>query len=223
MNILENEKFRALLLLLREDLQDSDIPHHNFLRSRIMSNWKVLTANLRDEMEVRDCRHVDINLTLIFDITKNSAGRISLTMDVWSDQNLVPFMGVTAHRIVVTEVNTAAGPRTLLKLCSYLIGFSRIPGRHTGDHLAQLLIYILDRLNITHRVSGLVLKPKLYSDMFKIGWITLDNASNNDTCVNFLGTELLIRGNEDFNPSERRLRYVSFFFLNFINSSLFVH
>ncbi len=76
-------------------------------------------------------------------------------MDVWSDQNLVPFMGVTAHRIAVTEINTTAGPRVVLKLQSYLIGFYRIPGRHTGDHLAQLLMYVLDRRNITQRVRDL--------------------------------------------------------------------
>ncbi len=70
-------------------------------------------------------------------------------MDVWSDHNLVPFMGVTAHQITVTEINTTVGPHTILKLQSYLIGFYCIPGYHTGDHLAQLLIYVLDRLNIT--------------------------------------------------------------------------
>lgn len=53
MNILENKTFRSLLLLLRSDLQDSDIPHRTFLRTRILSNWEKHLSDLRNEMNVR--------------------------------------------------------------------------------------------------------------------------------------------------------------------------
>lgn len=47
---MENKKFRALLLLLHENLEDSDIPHHHFLCAQIMSNWEQHINLLREEM-----------------------------------------------------------------------------------------------------------------------------------------------------------------------------
>lgn len=78
-------------------------------------------------------------------------------MDMWSDENLSPFMGVTAHRINMVQINTPIGPRTALELRSYLIGFHRVTGHHTGEHLGQKLVHILDRLQITSKVSDLLL------------------------------------------------------------------
>ncbi len=73
-------------------------------------------------------------------------------MDVWSNENLSPFMGVTAHWIDMTKVNTPASVQTTLKLKSYIIGFSRIPGRHSGQHLVQTLRFIVDRIGISTKV-----------------------------------------------------------------------
>ena len=73
-------------------------------------------------------------------------------MDMWSDPNLTPFMGVTAHWIEATEVQTPAGIDYILKLRSDLIGFHRVPGRHMGEHLAVAFLYVLDRVGITDKV-----------------------------------------------------------------------
>lgn len=71
-------------------------------------------------------------------------------MDMWSDENLTPFMGVTAHYI---NVDKAMGSMRL-QLRSHLIGFHEVLGRHTGQHLAQMLLHILDRLEITQKVCN---------------------------------------------------------------------
>lgn len=73
-------------------------------------------------------------------------------MDMWSDPNLTPFMAVTAHWIHATVISTPQGKEYKLKLRSDLIGFHHVPGRHTGEHLAQAFLYITDRLNITKKV-----------------------------------------------------------------------
>ena len=86
-------------------------------------------------------------------IRQNALGRISVTTDMWSDPNLSPFMAVTAHWIETEIVQTARGPQYRLKLRAELIGFHRVPGSHTGEHLAQALLYILDRLGIASKVS----------------------------------------------------------------------
>lgn len=75
-------------------------------------------------------------------------------MDMWSDPNLSPFMAVTAHWIEAQIEDTPIGPRQRLKLRADLIGFQRVPGRHTGEHLAQAFLYIIDRLAIAQKVSG---------------------------------------------------------------------
>jgi hypothetical protein len=61
-------------------------------------------------------------------------------------------MAVTAHWIEGVEVQTLTGMQKKLVLRANLIGFHRIPGRHTGKHLAQCLFYILERLKISQKV-----------------------------------------------------------------------
>lgn len=84
---------------------------------------------------------------------QKSVGKISFTTDVWSDPNLTSFMGVTAHWIEGVEVKTMTGPQKKLELRSDLVGFLNIPGRHTGQHLAECFMFILDRMKITEKVS----------------------------------------------------------------------
>jgi hypothetical protein len=78
---------------------------------------------------------------------KNTLGKVSFTTDLWTDPNMSPFMTVTAHWI--TRATHQSLPNTFtLNLCSELIGFIRVPQRHTGEHLCEAFMYVLDRLNI---------------------------------------------------------------------------
>ncbi|KAJ2923582.1 hypothetical protein H1R20_g13520, partial [Candolleomyces eurysporus] len=154
-NVIESAFFRRLLLMLREDLRDEDIPHRTFVRNHIQSRWKDYMKELQAKLQ-------------------GSVGRISLTTDLWSDTNLRPFMAVTAHWIEAQTVQTTEGPVTNLALRADLIAFHNMPGRHTGEHLGTALLHVLDRLNIAA----------------KIGWVTIDNASNNDTMMVHLASSL---------------------------------
>lgn len=71
---------------------------------------------------------------------------------MWSDTNVTPFMAVTAHWIEPQIENTVNGPRRVLKLRADLVGFQRVPGHHTGEHLAHAFLHITDRLGITEKV-----------------------------------------------------------------------
>ena len=59
-------------------------------------------------------------------------------------------MAVTAHWI---QVVAEEGSVKKLQLRTDLIGFHKLPGRHTGEHLAQCFLFITDRLGITSKVS----------------------------------------------------------------------
>jgi hypothetical protein len=82
-------------------------------------------------------------------------GKISLTTDAWSDPNQTSFMAVTAHWIEAIEEKTPTGSKKL-RLRADLIGFHKLPGRHTGEHLAHCLLFITDRIKITSKVSEII-------------------------------------------------------------------
>jgi hypothetical protein len=67
---------------------------------------------------------------------------------MWSDPNQTPFMALTAHWIE----RTITDGQQRLRLRSDLIGFHKLPGRHTGDHMHQCFLYLTDRLEITRKV-----------------------------------------------------------------------
>ncbi|KAJ2921370.1 hypothetical protein H1R20_g15725, partial [Candolleomyces eurysporus] len=168
-NVVESVFFRRLLLLLRKELRDEDIPHRTFVRNHICKRWDIYMDELRGEL-------------------KNAVGKISLTTDLWSDPNLRPFMAVTAHWIEAKTVQTAEGPVTNLNLRADLIAFYNLPGRHTGKHLGTALLHVLDRL----KIAG------------KIGWVTVDNTSNNNTMMEHLAI-LLNRRNITFSARNNRI------------------
>ena len=71
---------------------------------------------------------------------------------MWTDPSMWPYMAVTAHWLQAVVQNTANGPTHKLVLRADLIGFHRVPTRHTGEHLAGALLFITDRIGITSKV-----------------------------------------------------------------------
>jgi hypothetical protein len=67
-------------------------------------------------------------------------------------------MAVTSHWIEAVEEKTAGSSSKKLHLRSDLVGFHKLPGRHTGEHLAHCFLFITDRLNITGKVSRMIWK-----------------------------------------------------------------
>lgn len=75
-----------------------------------------------------------------------------------------------------------------MELKAALIGFHRIRGNHTGKVLAHAVLYLLDWAEVT----------------LKIGWFTLDNASNNKKMMEELSSMLALHEIE-FHPTDRRI------------------
>lgn len=51
-NVIESPKLRAIFLMLRGDLKDSNIPHRTTIRNRIMEIWDEHLDMLQDQMKV---------------------------------------------------------------------------------------------------------------------------------------------------------------------------
>ena len=68
-------------------------------------------------------------------------------MDIWSDENLRPFLAITAHWIARITGTTS------LQLKAALIAFHRLRGNHDGESLAAAVLQLLDRAGITVKVQ----------------------------------------------------------------------
>jgi hypothetical protein len=140
--------------MLWEELHDSDIPHHTTICSQVIQVWEDYLNKLQDKMEV----NIHFSLTLAYILICNeqkALGKISTTMDMWSDPNLSPFMAQTAHWIQAKTIQTPDGPQHILTLRVDLIDFLCVPGHHDGEHLAHVFIYITNKIGITHNISCL--------------------------------------------------------------------
>jgi hypothetical protein len=69
-------------------------------------------------------------------------GKVSFTMNIWTNLNMKAHMAVTAHWLQNKALQSK------LTLCSDLIGFVHIPSSHTGERLAKVFIHILDRIKL---------------------------------------------------------------------------
>jgi hypothetical protein len=52
-HVVECPEFRSLLLLLREDLQEKDIPHRTKIRESIIKAWQAWFTSLKKDLAVR--------------------------------------------------------------------------------------------------------------------------------------------------------------------------
>lgn len=72
---------------------------------------------------------------------------------MWSDPDLKPYMAVTAHWL---ELVLLKNGQRKLALRADLIGFVHVPGSHTGERLAQVLYFIINRVGLVGKVKGLL-------------------------------------------------------------------
>ena len=140
--------------MLRDELKDSDIPCRTTIRKRIDELLEQHLCELEREMNVSSISDSLSSMCLIF--AQKAMGKISFTMDMWTDPNLSPFMAVTAHWIEAKTEETPNGPKRILKLRAELVAFQRVPGRHNGEHLAQAFLYVLERVAIAHKVFSML-------------------------------------------------------------------
>jgi hypothetical protein len=116
---------------------------------------------------------------------KESMGRVSITSDLWSNSSMRSFMAITLHWIARTHEGE-------LELMTALGAFRYVKDKHDGSNLAAHFIHVLEELDIADRIGG----------------ITLDNATNNDTAMKHLEECLEDRG-FSYNARQQRVRCFS--------------
>jgi hypothetical protein len=100
LNVIEVQEFRNLLLLLREDLKDKDIPRRTKIKKEIIQAWQDYFVVLKQDLAVRSPMFVKIILLINFlNYTQGALGNVSFTTDIWSSDTRKPYLAVTAHWI----------------------------------------------------------------------------------------------------------------------------
>ncbi|PIA29150.1 hypothetical protein AQUCO_06200023v1 [Aquilegia coerulea] len=94
--------------------------------------------------------------TVLKDLLQNIPGKICLTSDMWTSNQKLGYLCITAHFITKDW-----------KLHKRVISFPMLPSPHTGKIIGEAMYANLLNWNICD----------------KIGTVTLDNASNNDSAV----------------------------------------
>jgi len=118
---------------------------------------------------------------------------------------MTSYLGITGHYIDPTSNGSA------WELEEDIIGFKELSGSHSGINLAEYVVGVLTELGIEAKVCDeLLILTFKYLRAPQLGWITTDNASNNDTMV--AGIESLLREKGiEWDAATRHIRLVFYF------------
>lgn len=94
-----------------------------------------------------------------------------------------------------------------LSLIAELAALRYVRGRHTGKHLAEAFMKVITDLGVLHRVRThqIYMGSLLTAVMSKLGFITVDNAANNNTMMDHL-EDLLREKGVPFDRTGNRIR-----------------
>jgi hypothetical protein len=129
------------------------IPHRTKIRELIIRAWRDHFQVLRRELVVRLPYFILYCISFFLFSSQAAVGRISFTMDIWSDQNRDSYLAMTAHWIARHNGTDA------LQFKTALVAFHRLHGRHDGKTIARTVLHLLDRAGITVKVNALLLCP----------------------------------------------------------------
>ncbi|KAN0135742.1 hypothetical protein V8E53_006633 [Lactarius tabidus] len=141
--IVKCPEFRQLCMILQETLINADIPGCDKMREAVLSQWRTSFEELKLKLSA------SLNV------------KISFTADIWSNANLAAYLALTSHWISQDKLTGH------LTIKATLISFHCIKKRHTGVNIANTILELLDRADVT----------------LKIGHFTLDNAENNTVAM----------------------------------------
>ena len=96
----------------------------------------------------RSVRHTHSPVLDAHLVPQDLPGLISFTFDSWTSRNGDPFLSMTAHYITAP----ADDPNDWKLKCDQL-AFTPIEGNHSGANMANIILRILDRYEIRHKVG----------------------------------------------------------------------
>jgi hypothetical protein len=128
-------------------------------------------------------------------------GEISLTCDAWQASNADAYFAVTGHWIEERIVGVWTKEHALF-------GFTQMNTAHNGQRLGQALFKIANRLGIVHKVCDFTRSQRfsLIKNKMQIGYVTCDNATNNDTMLTEFALRYEEKTGKNFDVMKRHIR-----------------
>jgi hypothetical protein len=152
--------FRNCLVSMRPSALKADLPSRNDIVTYTHNEFISFFSNLKTRINVvHFCDRQQTTRTDLYLITQaETTGRVSVTTDLWSvSQTKASFMGITAHWI---ESNPKTSKWTL---CSEVIAFRAIFGRHDGHNLGRYFIGLCERAGLIDRKASRVRRSNTWS------------------------------------------------------------
>jgi hypothetical protein len=78
-------------------------------------------------------------------------GKVSFTFDSWTSGSGDPYLSVTGHYITAPKVEFPHD----WELKSEQLGFTPIEGNHSGANISGILVRVVDRYDIRHKVVSM--------------------------------------------------------------------
>ncbi len=127
--------------------------HFKDMMSQVKPGLKIISSDTLKRRVMEEFKDKKEEMISFFD---RLDAKVSFTTDCWTSPNRIAFMGITAHYID-TDWN----------LCKMTLDFLPLPGKHTGECLAESFLSTLKTFKLQNKTMA----------------ITLDNASNNDAFI----------------------------------------
>ena len=121
-SLVEKPEFVDVIHVLKSDIRGEDIPGRNTMVSTLTKEFELEKGLLKDRLEA-------------------IPGDVSLTIDAWSSDVMVSFLGITGHYI-----------NKVWELEDDIIGFKELNGSHSGNNLAEYVVECLIELGIEKKV-----------------------------------------------------------------------
>jgi hypothetical protein len=96
-------------------------------------------------------------------------GKISFTMDMWSDPDRKSYMAVTAHWIEHQALQVSQTLQHKIILRADLLGFIHVPGSHTGSALAETFLFIINCLQISKVSFNFIILKYINYRYYRLG------------------------------------------------------
>lgn len=127
--LVDKGSFCHLLTYTRPGLSDADIPHRDKIWEEIMKCAKNVESQIRERLQGID-------------------GHVSFTFNGWTSDAGNPFLSITGHYI-----NAPIDAPHKWELQCEQLSFTPIEGSHSGHNIGNILVQVVDRLDLHHRVS----------------------------------------------------------------------
>jgi hypothetical protein len=110
---------------------------------------------------------------------QNIPGQISGTFDTWTSGSGDAYLAFTIHYVDAPPSNLNDWV-----MVNKLLALPELDGGHSGANQADVLLRVIDRYNIGPKVSIWAIEAREINLIHsQLGWMTADNATNNDTAL----------------------------------------